>query len=239
MALTLAIEISNPTSGPRGRITTAGGEEIDAGPGVALAGGSGEHLGTELLRDGADHDDDLMPAIDRLFSRLGAAPADLGLVAVSAGPGGYTALRIAVATAKMLAQATGAATVAVPSAAVAAWARRSGPFPLLVCLASKADTTFATLFSSARLALPAGEPGLVRAADLERLHPAAIVADRFLPGPIRHAAEAAAIPVLEPVFTPRAVLDLASSFTRVGAEALSPIYPREPEAVSLWAKRRA
>jgi tRNA threonylcarbamoyl adenosine modification protein YeaZ len=239
MALTLAIEISNPTSGPRGRITTVRGETLDAGPGVALARAPGEYLGTEPLHDGANHDDDLMPAVDRLFARFGATPRDLSRVAVSAGPGGYTALRIAVATAKMLAHATDATTVAVPSAAVAAWSHRAGPFPLLVCLASKADTTFAALFLNERSDAPPATPGLIRAPDLERLKPAAIVADTYLPDAIRQAADTAGIAVLEPVFSARAVLDLAASFPVVDAAALSPIYPREPEAVSLWAKRGA
>lgn len=239
MDLTLAIEISNPTSGPRGPVDTARGRALGAGPGVALGRGTSEFLGTEPLRQGANHDDDLMPAIDRLFARFGAAPRGLGRIAVSAGPGGYTALRIAIATAKVLGEVTGAAIVAVPSAAVAAWNHRDGPFPLLVCLASKADSTFATLYAGPQWDAPATIPGLIRAPDLAQLKPAAVVADSYLPDSIRRAAIDAGIPVLEPVFTARAVLDLAASFPVVDAAALSPIYPREPEAVSLWARRRA
>jgi tRNA A37 threonylcarbamoyladenosine modification protein TsaB len=63
-----------------------------------------------------------MPAIDRLFRRLGLTPESLrgGPVAVSIGPGGFTGLRIAVSTAKMLAETLGVKIIAVPSALVAA-----------------------------------------------------------------------------------------------------------------------
>jgi tRNA A37 threonylcarbamoyladenosine modification protein TsaB len=155
---TLAIEISNPSSGPRGE-----GPGLYRGPGVALGRlqpradqanpAEMQHLGTELLRDPSRHDDDLMPAIDRLFVRLGARPAELGAVAVSIGPGGYTSLRIAVATAKMLAEATGATTIAVPSAGVAAWLLPPSLAPAVVCLASKGPAAYGVL-----LPAPEGHP---------------------------------------------------------------------------------
>lgn len=153
---TLAIEISNPSSGVRGELRAIPGDTGspgEAGPGVALGRlgptGLAEHLGTELLREGTRHDDDLMPAIDRLCGRLHARPSELGAIAVSIGPGGYTSLRIAVATAKMLAEATGARPVPVPSASVAAWRLPTALAPAVVCLASKGDSAYGVL-------LPAG-----------------------------------------------------------------------------------
>jgi hypothetical protein len=126
-----------------------------AGPGVAL-GGDGYAAqwpldeDVELLHPGTRHDDDLMPAVDRLFRRRGAAPSDLSRIAVSIGPGGYTGLRIAVATAKMLAEATGAKTIAVPSAHVAAWCLSFSLAPAIVCLASKGDLAHGTLLPPPR-----------------------------------------------------------------------------------------
>ena len=50
-----------------------------------------------------NHSITLMPAIDFLMNSLDLKPADLDRIAVAQGPGSYTGLRIAVATAKTLA----------------------------------------------------------------------------------------------------------------------------------------
>jgi tRNA threonylcarbamoyladenosine biosynthesis protein TsaB len=50
----------------------------------------------------------LAPAIDEVLRELGREPRELGLVAVTTGPGSFTGLRIGVTTAKTLAYAVGA-----------------------------------------------------------------------------------------------------------------------------------
>ena len=84
--LILAIETSNPSSGLHGLLD----DGTPAGPGVAL--GTNEEkpslIGHESLRESARQDDDLMPAIERLFRRHDAKPAQIARVAVSVGPGG-------------------------------------------------------------------------------------------------------------------------------------------------------
>ena len=50
-----------------------------------------------------NHSITLMPAIDFLMKSLDMKPTDLDRIAVAQGPGSYTGLRIAVATAKTLA----------------------------------------------------------------------------------------------------------------------------------------
>lgn len=152
---TLAIETSNPTAGPSGRVATAAGEVL-AGAGVALGrassgpGGRADVVDEEPLVASGAGVDDLVSAIDRLCRRRGVTPREIGCVAVSIGPGGYTGLRSAVAAAKMIAEATGARVVDVPSAEVAARCIDPALAPALVCLASKADTAHATLLPAVR-----------------------------------------------------------------------------------------
>ncbi|EGC22299.1 universal bacterial protein YeaZ [Streptococcus sanguinis SK353] len=62
-----------------------------------------ELLGQVTLNIKKNHSITLMPAIDFLMNSLDMKPKDLDRIAVAQGPGSYTGLRIAVATAKTLA----------------------------------------------------------------------------------------------------------------------------------------
>lgn len=56
----------------------------------------------ETLHRGLTHSETLLPLIARAFTATGLTPADLDLIAVTAGPGSFTGLRIGLATAKGL-----------------------------------------------------------------------------------------------------------------------------------------
>ena len=56
---------------------------------------------------GAAHSSTLLPSIDMMMSAAGLTPADLAAVVVGAGPGSFTGLRIAAATAKGIVHALG------------------------------------------------------------------------------------------------------------------------------------
>lgn len=235
----LAIESSNPSSA----------DGIDGGgPGVALAevsqrAGAWSIVGkiaTESLRRQSGREDDMMPAIDRLCKRVGTTAASIGLVAVSVGPGGFTALRVAVTVGNAIAFATGAACVAIPSALVVA-SRVKCSGRVAVLLASKGETSFATVFapgwdSGASMTGPEGM--LVRATDIAGLDVEMLIADKFLPTPIREAAERAGIKVAVPQFDPAACLELGCRLPAARPGSLAPLYPREPEAVTLWKARQ-
>jgi tRNA threonylcarbamoyl adenosine modification protein YeaZ len=213
---------------------------------VAVRDGGGE-IHSEPLLAAKRHDDDLLPAIDRLMERVGLSPRDLECVGVSVGPGGFTGLRIAVSTAMMFAEALGVKIVAVPSALVAAEATaRGGARSMLIALGCKGETFWATYVmresadASWRID-SARPPGLVSSADFAFDHVQAVVADEHLPPRARERCEAAAIKIIEPAFTAEACLVVAERiFDGTGAAdplRLEPIYPREPEAVSLWHKK--
>ena len=88
----------------------------------------------------------LAPLVGEAFGHAGRAPADLGLVAVSAGPGSYTGLRIGMSTAKGLALATGCAFAAVPTLRALA-ASASGA--VAVVLPSRRGEVYAAVYDGA------------------------------------------------------------------------------------------
>jgi tRNA threonylcarbamoyladenosine biosynthesis protein TsaB len=71
---------------------------------VALADG-GALLGAVALEGKDSRNEKLLPAIDWLLSEAGAAKNDVGLLAVTRGPGSFTGVRIGLATAQGLALA--------------------------------------------------------------------------------------------------------------------------------------
>lgn len=75
----------------------------------------------EARHDASAHKSDLLLAIDDVCKRAGVAPMELDAVAVGAGPGSFTGLRIGMATAKGIAFATGKPLWAVSSLAALAW----------------------------------------------------------------------------------------------------------------------
>jgi tRNA threonylcarbamoyladenosine biosynthesis protein TsaB len=70
---------------------------------LALADGDRVWTRSVAAAPGRSHSSSLLPALRALLAEAGAAPADLSGVVVSVGPGGFTALRIGVATAEGLA----------------------------------------------------------------------------------------------------------------------------------------
>lgn len=103
MALLLALETATDTCG------------------VALADGRRVLAEAAVHRPRA-HAETLVPLVRDVLRTGDVARTDLDAIAVSAGPGSYTGLRIGVSTAKGLAMAVGAALVAVPALEAMAWA---------------------------------------------------------------------------------------------------------------------
>ncbi len=226
----LAIETSNPSASP-GPLH---------GPGVAIADAHNTILGVELLGQGNRHDDLLMPAIDRLTKRLCIAPMELSHIAVSVGPGGFTALRIAVATTKALSMATGALCIEVPSALVVARSIEPVSEPTLVCLCSKRESTHATVFENVQSSLGT-VAGIIQADQLPGLHSQGIktlVGDSFLPESMRTRAQELGMSIIEPRLSAVACLKASLTLKNTPADALAPMYAREPEAVRVWKTRK-
>ncbi len=233
--VTLALELSNPSSGPSA-------SEVGLGD-VGEAGV--EVLAVEAVAPGSRERDDLLPACERLMRRAGRSVRDIEAIAVDVGPGGFTGLRVAVTAAATLSETIGARLIAVPATRVAAVAA-GDEGPVVVALASKRSSAFVEAF------IPGAEPGeggqLLEAKELEDfaaglgLGPAArMIADDYLPEAFGRACGVLGW-VIEPMALSAASLLAAAAAGRgwevEDAAALKPIYGREPEAVTLWRARR-
>ncbi|RJX36419.1 MAG: tRNA (adenosine(37)-N6)-threonylcarbamoyltransferase complex dimerization subunit type 1 TsaB [Desulfarculus sp.] len=96
-----------------------------AGGGAALAQG-GRVLAARRLEPGQSFSARLLLAVQELLDRAGAAPADLGGLAVTVGPGFFTGLRVGLATAQGLALGLGIPSVGVGSLRLLAEAAPAG-----------------------------------------------------------------------------------------------------------------
>ncbi len=101
--ITLAIETS----------ATPGSVALEAGP-------DGADVDVRILDRAGGHARALAPAIAALLEARGLAPTRIDRIVVGLGPGGYTGLRLALATAKTLAAVLERPIVGVPSTQVLA-----------------------------------------------------------------------------------------------------------------------
>lgn len=245
----LAIEISNPSAWD-------GKDGLSVRPGVAVVEqDSGDSvsrppriLGIEEIDPTHQREDDLVAAIDRLMRRLGLGARDLGSVAVSAGPGGFTAIRMAVTVAKTIADVAQIPCVPIPTAnSVARAMVGDGQGPRVVdasfavALASKGETAWVACFSAEGEEI---DPGTLRdaggLAGVTRVHScAALVCDRFIPAAMEQGVTAQGLQIIRPIFDPVACASAASGVKGLDAAAVVPIYPREAEAVRKWREQHA
>lgn len=130
---------------------------------------SGEALAVGLLRDGAPlgqvllvraqaHSRVMVRVIRDLLRDGGVRPRDLGLVAVAAGPGSYTGLRLAATAAKALAWSAGCPVAGVDSMAVlaAGWAAAGGGGVVAALLPARRGQLYGRLYGASWPPVPQG-----------------------------------------------------------------------------------
>ncbi len=87
---------------------------IDTATAVEMvAASSGSKVSDETREVGVSHSITLFESMDNALNELGIAIKDIDLVGVGIGPGSFTGIRIAVTTARMLAQLLGAPLVGI------------------------------------------------------------------------------------------------------------------------------
>lgn len=238
---------------PMARVGSLAIEMSSRRGGVALRGGDGAIRVSEF-EHGDRRREPLVPAIDELVRGADLRPRDLSVVIVSIGPGGFTGLRIAVATAKGLAEALSIPVVEVPSTLVAAESRRrrSDLRRVMVVAASKRDSAWLHAVEVAPTAV--GWRDLRPAATWQRADlaaqgaawrataPEALVADEHQSIEVLAELARLGMPAPEPPCLDAGVLLELGERRLAAGEATDPLhlaacYPREPEAVSIWNAR--
>jgi tRNA threonylcarbamoyladenosine biosynthesis protein TsaB len=182
-----------------------------------------------------EHASRLLPLVERALDEGGVAWDDLERIAVGVGPGGFTGLRIGIATARALAQARGLPLAPVSSLAALAAGVDEAPGTTAAVIDARRGEVFAAAWQ-------AGEQRLAPAA----LAPAALAARlRALAAPVqavgdgavrfRHELEAAGVAVPADGSVLHRIA--AAPLCRLGAagepaerDRLLPDYRREPDA---------
>lgn len=119
----------------------------------SVAVGIGERvLATRSLDVRQEHASRLVPMIHGALSDAGIAPGDLAGIVVGEGPGSFTGVRVAAATAKGLAHAVGLPLWAYPSLSAAALAEDAGPVRY-VLFDARADRVYGACYRVGSAAL--------------------------------------------------------------------------------------
>ena len=218
-------------------MTPATHEQTARGPGlvidhagrvarVGLGRGSdaGHGLATAETTPARRHRVDVLAAADGLLAAAGQSPADLSWVGWVTGPGSFTGLRVAAATVQMLRLARTARPGAAPLRVVGIPATEA-------LLAAEPDAAVAlSVKRGTAWTAAAGLPPALRPLDAARLPGRRLLADP------PHGDAPALVDL-------RVLFGLARARVAAGRgdgpEDLRPLYPREPEAVTIWERNQA
>ena len=193
---------------------------------VALA--RGDEVRAEISVSARGASDVLLPAVHVALNLAGEELASVERLLVGVGPGTFTGIRIAAATARALSLGTGAALSKNSTLAALAAPALSCHADVLGILDAKRGQVFAQRFSGAD---PTTEISCVRPQDLSAKGAPLIVGD----GAVRYRDALSELGLIPPDDSPLHRVTatghvLSADLTPVEAESLAPIYVREPDA---------
>jgi tRNA threonylcarbamoyladenosine biosynthesis protein TsaB len=182
-----------------------------------------------------EHASRLLVLVERALNQGGVTWDDVERIAVGVGPGGFTGLRIGIATARALAQARGLPVVPVSSLAALARGADAADGATAAVIDARRSEVFAGVWADGRELLPPA--ALAPAALADRLRalerPVQAVGD----GAVRFRTEFEGAGVVVPVDGSAVHRIAAAPLCRLGAEGepadrdrLLPDYRREPDA---------
>jgi len=223
---------------------------------AAVLAPDGALVAERVEDEGPKHTQRLLPFVHEVLGEAGVTLGDLDAVVCGLGPGAYTGMRIGVATARALAQASGLRLAGAPTlaaVALALGAEEAPGTPLIALLDGKRREVFAGVFRF-EAAADAGQAQV--APGLAELAPLAVVAADDLAGYLEHWPGAvvggdgavlyadrlpAAVTVAMSVAMPTAAMVGRAWLAGVpgaveGFAAVLPLYGRAPDAVR-WQAR--
>jgi tRNA threonylcarbamoyladenosine biosynthesis protein TsaB len=182
-----------------------------------------------------DHAARLLVLVEGLLAEAGVRWDEVGRIAVGEGPGGFTGLRIGIATARALAQATGVPLVPVSSLAALAAGAGDPDGAIAAVLDARRGEVFAGVYAGGRelLAPAALAPGALAERLLALDVPVRAVGD----GAVRFRPELEVAGIAVPADGSAVHRIAAGPLCRLGREgepvardAVAPDYRREPDA---------
>jgi tRNA threonylcarbamoyladenosine biosynthesis protein TsaB len=93
---------------------------------VAIADRETGNIALRSSRERMNHLTELIPMIQGLLAERGTSLSDIDAIAVSAGPGSFTGIRIGISTARAIAQAKGIPVISVPTLQTAVFDETGG-----------------------------------------------------------------------------------------------------------------
>ncbi|MEN8207903.1 MAG: tRNA (adenosine(37)-N6)-threonylcarbamoyltransferase complex dimerization subunit type 1 TsaB [Candidatus Fermentibacteria bacterium] len=142
-------------------------ETTTATGGVAVIS-NGMLLAEECFPVRATHSEKILPGVARLLKQAEVIPEEIAGIAVSAGPGSYTGLRIGIATAQGLSTGWGKGAVSVETLRVLA-SSLTADYPVLSCITARSQEVYAAVYENSSFG--AGEivpPGVYTVSSLEK-----------------------------------------------------------------------
>lgn len=212
-----------------------------ATPQVSVAiGEPGERaVGSVRLTQGRRHGEVLAPAIESLTRLTGAGLEQLSMLAVDAGPGLFTGLRVGIATAKAIASALGVPLVAASSLELLAHPHRQSGRPVAAVVDARRGEVFWAVYQPGGDGMLAvSEPSVSPPADL----PAALDPDALLvgDGARRYASVFEGFSIASEQFdhpSAEVLVEVAAVRPAVAPEKVTPTYLRGADVRIGWEQR--